>query len=136
MPLTQLCLDASCDGMSLSHSEFADADFAAPHRYERAKGNLVVTPPAGYGHQSAGKPFRNHLGAYELANPETVEDVLSECWITLDNETDRIADMAVYLRTDQETLPHPERIPEIVYEVVSPGFANRKRDYEEKRAEY
>ena len=136
MSLTQLRVDATSDGMPLSRADFAEAEFALPHRYERSNGKLVVAPPAGYGHQSAGKPFRNHIGAYELAHPDIVEDVFDECWITLPDDTDRIADMAVYLRTDEARPDYPERIPELVYEVVSPGFQNRKRDYEEKRLEY
>jgi len=95
-----------------------------------------VTPPPGYGHHSTTKPFQNFLGAYELAHPDIVEDVFRECWIAIDEDTDRMADVAVFLRTDKECPPFPERAPELVFEIVSPGYQNRKRDYEEKREEY
>jgi Uma2 family endonuclease len=131
-----LKLSIADDGLELSRDDFSEADLADPHRYERAQGRLVVTPPPGYEHHSTTKPFQNFLGAYELAHPDIVEDVFRECWIAIDKDTDRMADIAVFLRTDKERPPFPERAPELVFEIVSPGYQNRKRDYEEKRQEY
>lgn len=136
MSMTQTRVGPGEAGLTLSRPEFAEADFVAPYGYERSKGAIVVTPPPGYGHHATTKPFQNHLGAYELAHPDIVEDVFRECWIAVDEDTDRMADVAVYLRTDQELRPFPERVPELVFEIVSPGYQNRKRDYEEKREEY
>lgn len=123
-------------GRELTHEEFAEADFQEPWRYERVHGKVVVMTPAGFEHNAAGQPFRNHLGAYMLSHPEIMEYLLPESWIVIDENTERIADIAVYLHSDEEHPASPERIPELVFEIVSPRTADRRRDYEEKRNEY
>ena len=123
-------------GLELTREEFAEAEFTEPYRYERYQGKLVVMSPAGYEHHQGVKPFRNHLGAYELAHPDLVEDVFQESWTEIDEDSDREPDIAVYLRSSEAQPRIPERVPELVFEIVSAGWANRRRDYEEKRAEY
>jgi Uma2 family endonuclease len=48
---------------------------------------------------------------------------------------DRIPDIAVYLKSAEQPPQIPDRIPELIFEIVSPGRINRRRDYE-KREEY
>ena len=92
--------------------------------------------PAGIPHNAAGQPFRIHIGAYMLSHPGVVEFLLPEAWIVIDEQTERIADIAVYLLSDVENPTSPERVPDLVFETVSPSAADRRRDYEEKRTEY
>lgn len=137
MSATILQLKAADDGAELTREEYADAEWAGDVRFERANGRLVLMPPAEHDHHVTVKPFRNHLGAYELAHPEIVEHVFQESWTTVDEDTDRIPDIAVYLKSKDPDPPRlPERIPELIFEIVSPGRANRRRDYDEKRDEY
>ena len=136
MSITQLRLTAADHGLELSREEFAEAEFAEPYRYERYQGRLVVMSPAGHEHHQSVKPFRNHLGAYELAHPDIVEDVFQESWTVIDEDSDREPDIAVYLRSPEPQPRIPERVPELIFEIVSAGWENRRRDYEEKRAEY
>lgn len=137
--MTQLLqkLSAADEGLELSRDEYASADFTGPDRFERRAGRLVVNPPPGHDHHSTSDPIRDFLGAYRIAHPDLVEHVFGESWASVDDGTDRLPDIAVYLNTPEKRGQRiPDRVPDLVFEVVSPGWANRKRDYEEKREEY
>jgi Uma2 family endonuclease len=123
-------------GLELTREEFAEAEFTQGHRYERFEGKLVAMPPPGEPHHFTVEPFRTLLGTYSLARPDVVEHVLQDSWIQVNGATDRIPDIAVYLRSTKEPPPLAERVPELIFEIVSPGWENRCRDYQEKRAEY
>lgn len=124
-------------GLRLTREEYAEAEWAEGARFERIKGRLVLMPPAGFDHHVTVEPFRNHLGAYRLTHPAIVAHVFQESWTSVDEDTDRLPDIAVYLRSaDPEPLRLPDRIPDLIFEIVSPGRANRRRDYDEKRDEY
>jgi len=123
-------------GMRLSREEFAEAQYDEPWRYERVNGRLIVMAPAGPDHQKPNNRIRSFLGAYELAHPEIVDYVFSEAWICAPDETDRIADIGVFLMVSHEKATDPDRVPELVFETVSGGGEDRKRDYVDKRAEY
>lgn len=136
MPIASLTIRPTDAGLELTREEFAEAEFAEGYRYERHEGRLVAMPPPGDSHHFTLKPFRNILGAYELAHPDVVEHVLQDSWVQVDGDTDRIPDIAVYLLAKREPSSLAERVPELVFEIVSPGWENRRRDYQEKRAEY
>ena len=137
MSATILQLTAADNSLALTREEFAEAEWAKGVRFERANGRLVLMPPAEHDHHVTVKPFRNHLGAYELAHPEIIEHVFQESWTSVDEDTDRIPDIAVYLKSDDPNPPRlPNRVPELIFEIVSPGRANRRRDYDETRDEY
>lgn len=123
-------------GLHLTREEFAEAEFTQGYRYERFEGKLVAMPPPGESHHFTVEPFRTHLGVYQLTHPNIVEHVLQDSWMQINGDTDRIPDIAVYLRSSKAPSPLAERVPELVFEVVSPGWENRRRDYQEKRAEY
>lgn len=93
-------------------------------------------PPPGWDHQHVTCWFRNHLGAYMLDHPDLVEEVFQECWAAIDELTDRIPDIAVYLKSSADQSKSPERTPDLIFETVSAGAAARRRDYEEKREDY
>ena len=130
----KLILTPADDGMQLSRAEYAEADGKPPWRYERKNGRLVVMSPAGYEHQSVVEPFRNHLGAYKLANPGVIQHVFQESWTSVGEETDRIPDLGVYLAGGSGKLP--DRVPDLIFEIVSEGKKDRERDYDEKRNDY
>jgi Uma2 family endonuclease len=129
-------LTAADAGLELTRTEFADAEWAEGVRFERVHGKLVVMPPAGHEHHVTVEPIRDYLGAYRLAHPDIVDHVFQESWTSVDEDTDRIPDIAVYLKSAEQPPQIPDRIPELIFDIVSPGRINRRRDYDEKRAEY
>jgi Uma2 family endonuclease len=123
-------------GRLVSSADFAAAEFREPWKYERVEGRLVVMAPDGFQHQRSSKPWRNHLIVYELNHPDIVQDVFSQAWVRVDDANDRIGDIGVYLVTDQALPEPPDRAPDLMFEVVSPGREARERDFVKKRAEY
>lgn len=136
MPTASLTIRPTDAGTVLTREEFAESEFTEGYRYERHAGRLIAMPPPGHDHHLTTGSVRDYLGAYRLAHPEIVEFVIQDSWTTIDDDTDRIPDIAVYLRSTKPSLQLPERVPEVVYEIVSPGWENRRRDYGEKRSEY
>ena len=92
--------------------------------------------PSGFGHHAAAEPIRDHLVVYKHHHPEIVEHVFQESWVVIDEGTERIPDLTVYLHSESEQPPFPERVPDLIFEIVSPSAADRRRNYEEKRADY
>lgn len=135
---TTLRLGRADDGRLLTAEEFADASYDEPWKYERVDGRLVVMYPDSEAHDDTSEPWRDRLGAYKLAHPDLVEKVVSEAWVLISDLIDRIGDIGVYLRpADASTPPaRPGRIPELMFEIVSPEAKDRRRDYVEKKAEY
>jgi Uma2 family endonuclease len=133
---TEIRLGVADHGEALSREEFAEAIFEEPWRYELVNGRLVVMSPSGQEHVETGEPFRDAVVAYKLAHPEQIAHVVSEAWISIDEKTQRIADLAVYLKSARLKVEIPERVPELVDETVSGGGEDRGRDYVDKRAEY
>ncbi len=133
---TILQLGRRDDGRAISSEEFAEAEFDEPWKYEREDGRLVVLAPSGEDHVGISEPWRDRLGAYRLAHPEVVQRVVSEAWLRVDDGTDRIGDIGVYLVPGGAVPRIPDRVPEMMFEVVSPDRASRDRDYVGKRADY
>ena len=92
--------------------------------------------PDGWDHVGISEPWRDQLGAYRLARPDLIRLVVSQAWIRIDAETERIADIGVYLVRDDPGPKIPDLIPELVFEIVSPSKEDRHRDYVAKRADY
>ena len=78
-------------------------------------------PPDGPGHDDCSEPVRDYLGAYRLAHLDLVEEVVSEAWVRVDAGTDRIGDIGVFLVGQRSAVERPERVPELMFEIVSPG---------------
>ncbi len=135
MSKPQLYVTESDAGLELSCEEFAEADFQPPFGYERARRRIVVIPPPGFEHSLIKDHFRDYLGAYRLENRELVDHVFSEPWFQIDDSTDRTPDICVYLTKPEETEKHPRRVPDIIFEIVSPESPH-DRDYKEKRKDY
>jgi Uma2 family endonuclease len=133
---TVLRLGPPDQGRSLTAEEFAEAEYDLPWNYEREQGRLVVMPPDSPDHDRSSEPVRDYLGAYRLAHLDLVDEVVSEAWIRVDGGTDRIADIGVFLVGPRSAVSRPDRVPELVFEVVSPDRESRERDYVKKRKEY
>jgi Uma2 family endonuclease len=123
-------------GRLLSSEEFADAIYEEPWKYERERGRLIVIPPDGEGHVSTTSPWLERLIVYWDAHPEVVERVVPNAWVRVDEGTDRIGDIGVYLAHDPPVLNIPDQVPEMMVEIVTPGRKSRERDYVKKRNEY
>ena len=133
---TTLRLGPTDQGRAISANNYQVAEWERPWKYERSAGRLIVMSPDSAEHDDCSEPIRDLLGAYKLAHPEVMERVVSEAWIRHGEMIDRIADIGVYLVGTKGQVRRPERIPELVFEVVSPGSESRDRDYFEKRADY
>lgn len=134
MGKSKLLLTPADEGMLLTREEYAEADWTPPYRFERKDGRLVVMPGAGYEHQCTGEPFRDHLVVYKVAHPGVIQHIFHEAWTYVDDDTDRIPDIAVYFAGGSGRMP--ERAPDMIFEIVSEGKRARIRDYDEKREEY
>ncbi len=131
-----LQLGRNDEGRPVSSEEFAEAEFDEPWKYERLDGRLVVLAPSGEEHIDATDPWYERLFLYKLAHPAFVQRVVSEAWIRVDRGTDRIGDIGVYLVPDGPVPRIPDRVPDLMFEVVSPDRISRDRDYVRKRADY
>jgi len=123
-------------GRIVTAEEFAEAEYDEPWKYEREQGRLVVMPPDGPGHDRSSEPVRDYLGAYRLAHVDLVDEVVSEAWVRVDGGTDRIRDIGVFLAGPRSGINRPDRVPELMFEIVSPDRESRERDYVKKRKEY
>ncbi|MSR58987.1 MAG: Uma2 family endonuclease [Planctomycetaceae bacterium] len=132
----QLQIGRADDGVRITQEDFAEANFSEPYRYERAQGRLVIMAPSGEDHVESSRLFLKSLILYEAAHETRVARVVPEAWIVIDKDTDRIADIAVYLKSGRNRGVIPHVIPEIVFEVASEGYTSLRRDYEEKREDY
>jgi Uma2 family endonuclease len=124
------------DGRILSSEEFAEAEFDEPWRYEREDGRLIVMAPSGGGQIRATNPWRDRLIFYSYDHPELIEVITTEAWIRVNDGTDRIGDLGVYFLKSDPLPDIPDRIPDMMFEIVSPDRVSRDRDYVRKRAEY
>ena len=124
------------EGRLVSADEFAAATYGEPWVYERVDGRLVVMSPDGWEHVDTSEPWRDRLGAYKLLRPEVVRQVVSQPWVRVDGDNDRIGDIGVYLVGERDRLKIPHRVPDLMFEFVSPSRQDRHRDYVAKRAQY
>jgi Uma2 family endonuclease len=121
------------DGRPTSTEEFANAVYDEPWTYERVDGRLVVMSPEGTGHVDHTEPWLKGLFVYSFMYPATAMRIVPQAWIHIDEDNTRFADIGVYL---VRILNLPNQAPNLVFEIVSPGKADRRRDYVEKRAHY
>jgi Uma2 family endonuclease len=133
---TTLRLGQADHGRLVTADEFAEADYDEPWGYERVDGRLVVMAPPGQGHQQASFPWENRLHVYCANHPEVVRYVLGQAWVRPDGSNDRIGDFGVYLVATAGGLEIPDRVPDIMFEVLGGGKQDRHRDYVEKRSDY
>ncbi|HEV3164686.1 MAG TPA: Uma2 family endonuclease [Isosphaeraceae bacterium] len=133
---TRLVLGPDDAGRPVSADEYATADYREPWKYERADGRLRVMAPDGYDHQITAEPWRNELSLYKSKHPERVQHVFPNAWVRVDDDSDLIGDIGVYLVSDEVATNPPDRSPELMFEILSPGRASNDRDYVRKRDDY
>jgi Uma2 family endonuclease len=133
---TILKLGKQDEGRLISSEDFAEAEFDEPWKYEREDGRLIVLAPSGGEHLYATVPWRNRLIMYEKTNPGIVQWISTEAWLRVDGGTDRIGDIGVYLVPTGPVPEIPDRVPDMMFEIVSPDKVSRDRDYVRKRADY
>ena len=132
---TKLKLGLKDQGRLLTDEEFARAEWDAPYRYERVEGRLVVMSPSGKTHLGLVWAVVKEISLYDAAHPGMIEMAATEAWIRTGEGQDRMADIGVYLTEDEpQSDQQYERIPRVVFEVVSRG--SEERDYILKRGEY
>lgn len=125
-------------GRRMSLEEFGPAEGEPGYRYELARGVIEVSDIPSFSHGSVVSRLHGQVYGYEAANPGWIKyhGRASECVLQLPGmQSERHPDLGIYL------LPKPpgeqpwrEWVPAIVVEVISKS--SKKRDYEEKRAEY
>jgi Uma2 family endonuclease len=133
---TELELGPGDAGRAVSAEEFASACYEEPWRYERERGRLVVISPDGGDHVETTSPWLRKLMVFWNDHPQIVQRVVPNAWVRVDNGTDRIGDVGVYLAGTSGTKRIPDRVPDLMFETVSPGRTSRHRDYVKKRREY
>ena len=131
-----LSLGPDDDGRPTTAEEFAEAEYKGPYRYERVEGRLIVMSPEGTDHARLASRWQFHLSAYAKDRPDVVDDVFAHPWVRLEDRTDRIGDVGVYLAREGPPWEVPVRAPDIMIEVVSKSARDRRRDFQEKRADY
>lgn len=124
------------DGRELTDEEFASAEFEEPWRYELVEGRLSVMSPSGQSHLDGTEPWFERLVEYKLRNRSRIDHVVPEAWVRIRQGQQRIGDIGVYLKGERSGTKVPDRVPELIFEVVSPGLDAHQRDYVEKRADY
>jgi Uma2 family endonuclease len=133
---SQLVLGPDDAGRVVSAEQFAKADYQEPWRYEREGGRLIVMPPDGEAHVDTASPWLERLIGYRLDHPDVVQRVVPNTWVRVDQGTDRIGDLGVFLAGRRQAKKIPHRVPDLMFEIVSPGGTSRDRDYVKKRADY
>ena len=123
-------------GERITAEEFASAEFDPPYRYERVKGRLVVMAPAGPEHRAASRPFHRKLDHYWEEHQDIIDYVDVEGWVKTSARDDRLPDICVYLKVSATGEDVPERVPDLIVEIVSENLADQERDYIDKREEY
>jgi len=130
-----LHLGPEANGSLLTPEEFDAAEFEEGWRYELIRGVLIVSPVPSRKERDPNGELEYLLRDYQERHLQgaALDTTLSEETITVDPERRR-ADRVIWAGLGR--LPEPTDPPTIVVEFVSTGRSSRRRDYEEKRAEY
>ena len=128
--------------VKLTLAEYLTYDDGTDNRYELVDGELVLMPPPTHLHRRIAQLLERLFQAEIQRLNHQWETGRGDVGVSTQNSRrniTRIPDVVVFDRAEIDsptgvailTLP-----PRLVVEVVSPGDANRKRDYEQKPREY
>ncbi len=115
-------------GRAISAEEFAAAEQVPGLRFERLEGRLVVVEPGGLDHEETVRRWRERLDAYKTEHPDIVARVKVPAAIPVNDATDRVADIGVYLAREGAPDRNAHRVPDLVFEVVQPTRRDRQRE--------
>jgi Uma2 family endonuclease len=128
--------------LKLTLAEYLTYEDGTDNRYELVDGELVLMPPPTHLHRRIAQLLERLFQAeIQRLNHqwETGRRDIGVITQTSRRNIARIPDVVVFDKTDIDTLTDVAILtdpPRLVVEVVSPGAANRKRDYEQKPREY
>jgi Uma2 family endonuclease len=117
----ELNLGRDDEGRLVSAEEFATATFDEPWKYEREDGRLVVLAPNNWHQVRTIGPWLDALVLYSLSHPDVIEEVVPNAWVRVDEGTERIGDIGVYLVQDPRRFELPDQPPDLMVEIVTAG---------------
>lgn len=128
-------LGPSFNGALMTPEEFDAAEFEEGWRYELINEVLVVSPSPSRGERDSNLELIRWLRNYQESHPQgsSLDLVINEETVATPHNRRR-SDSAIWAGLGR--LPAADDPPSILVEFVSAGRANRRRDYETKRAEY
>jgi Uma2 family endonuclease len=138
MATTRIQIGPTDQGRKMTLDEFHEAEETSGFLYELARGTLVVTEIPGDSHGQIVDNLHEALSLYRRDDPDRILRIAHGSDVRLiipELESDRHPDLGVILR-DSALDDRGRRRAALAIEVVSPGSASRRRDYEEKREEY
>ena len=122
-------------GILMTPAEFDRADFVEGWRYELINGRLIVSPIPSEAESDPNEELGSWLRVYRSSHPQGASlDATLQERIVKTGRNRRRADRVIWAGLGRK--PRKGETPTIVAEFVSSGKSDRKRDYEEKRAEY
>jgi Uma2 family endonuclease len=139
MKTTAIKIGPTDHGRRMSLAEFEHAEVQEGHLYELGRGVIVVSDIPNRVHFAQYNTVRRQLNGYDVTHPGRIHSMGGggECKLLItSHDSERHPDYAIY----KTAPPSGEEelwsmwIPEIVFEIVSPG--SEHRDYVEKREEY
>jgi len=92
--------------------------------------------PAHFPHRFISSFIRRKLDAYWEQHTDVVDFVDGDGWVCIGENDDRLPDICVYLSSSADGRTIPDRVPDLIVEVVSEDRRDQERDYIHKRAEY
>lgn len=138
MPKTAIKIGPRDHGQTIRLKDFEHAEVEEGYLYELSRGVITVSNVPKPKHMALVRAIKLQLYAYQLDHPDRIYDIASgsECKILIAAlESERHPDLTVYTTPPpDDDDPWPLWIPDLVIEVVSPGF--KSRDYREKPEEY
>jgi Uma2 family endonuclease len=139
MATVRLRIGPADQGRKMTLEEFWDAEEQPGYLYELARGVLEVVQVPGEPHSQVVDNLHELFSTHRRQHPGLIlrigrgSDVQ---YVIPELETDRNPDLAVVFRDIPTRDVQGRRLSVLAVEVVSPGSRARKRDYEDKRADY
>ena len=117
--------------------EFADAVYKEPWRCRRMRGRLVVMTPDGGDHvETASRHGSESCTRSGTLIPKSLISLSAMPGFAWTMERTALATSASSSRAILPRKKIPDRIPDLMFEIVSPGRTSRHRDHVNKRSEY